>query len=195
MRMIGLAVVMLLAAGCGSLGHLDTKQADAGPKIADFDRVIVADFVVNDTRPAKDAAQAAERAANIEAGRKAFAEKIVEEIRATGAFAEVARAKMPAPALQITGSIDLWEPGNVAARSLVGFVGKSEFNATIVISDLETGTELGRILVDRNSWPLPIAASTNVVQSVEFLMHQSAKRVATELATAKGVKPAPAPAR
>jgi len=77
----------------------------------------------------------------------------------------------------------------------VGFVGKSEFNATIVISDLETGTELGRILVDRNSWPLPIAASTNVVQSVEFLMHQAAKRVATELAEAKGVKPPATPAR
>jgi hypothetical protein len=193
MRTIGLAAVILLASGCGTLGHLDTKQADSGPKIADFDRVIVADFAVNDTRPAKDAAQATERAANIEAGREAFAAKIVEEIRATGAFAEVARAKMPAPALQITGSIDLWEPGNVAARSLVGFVGKSEFSATIVIGDLETGTELGRIVVDRNSWPLPIAASTNVVQSVEFLMNQAAKRVATELAEAKGVKLAPTP--
>lgn len=192
MRAIILGMVVLMAAGCGTLGRLDTRQAAAGPEIKDFDRVIVAEFVVNDTRPAKDAAQAAERAANIEAGRKAFAEKIVEEIRATGAFAEVARAKMPAPALQVTGSIDLWEPGNVAARSLVGFAGKSEFNATIVISDLESGTELGRIVVDRNSWPLPIAASTNVVQSVEFHMNQAAKRVATELAEAKGIKPPPA---
>lgn len=191
---VPLLLVLLVGSGCGTLGHLDTKQADAGPKIADFDRVIVAEFVVNDTREAKDPAQAAERAANIEAGRKAFAEKIVEEIRATGAFAEVARAKMPAPALQITGSIDLWEPGNIAARSLVGFAGKSQFNATIVISDLESGTELGRIIVDRNSWPLPIGASTNVVQTVEFLMNQAAKRVATELAEAKGITPANAPA-
>ena len=190
---VPLLLATLFASGCGTLGHLDTKEAEIS--IADFDRVIVADFVVNDTRPAKDAAQAAERAANIEAGREAFAAKIVEEIRATGAFSEVARAKMPAPALQITGTIDLWEPGNVAARSLVGFVGKSEFNATIVIGDLETGTELGRIVVDRNSWPLPIAASTNVVQSVEFLMHQAAKRVAAELAEAKGVKPAPTPGK
>lgn len=198
MRTIGLVALVLLASGCGTLGRLDTKQADTGPKIADFDRVIVADFAVNDTRKAKDAEQAAERAANIEAGRQAFAEKIVEEIRATGAFAEVARAKMPAPALQITGTVDLWEPGNIAARSLVGFAGKSEFNATVVISDLESGTELGRIVADRNSWPLPIGASTNVVQTVEFLMHQVAKRVATELAEAKGIKLAedgtPAPA-
>ena len=184
----------LVLSGCGTLGKLDAPAA-AKRSIADYDRVIVADFAVNDTRPAKDAAQAAERAANIEAGRHAFAVKIVEEIRATGAFAEVAQGKMPAPALQITGTVDLWEPGNVAARSLVGFVGKSEFSATIVISDLETNQELGRIVSDRNSWPLPIAASTNVVQSVEFLMHQAAKRVATELAEAKGVKPANAPAK
>jgi hypothetical protein len=182
-----LTIAMLAASGCGTLGKLET--ADAAPRtIADYDRVIVADFAVNDTRPAKDEAQAAERAANIEAGRHAFAAAIAEEIRATGAFSEVAQAKMVAPALQITGTVDLWEPGNVAARSLVGFVGKSEFSATVVFSDLETGAELGRVVSDRNSWPLPIGASTNVVQSVDFLMKQAAKRVAAELAKAKGVE-------
>jgi hypothetical protein len=190
MRMIVLMGAVLMAAGCGTLGRLDTKEG-AARSIADYDRVIVADFAANDRREAKTPEQAAERAAAIEEGRKAFSAKVAEEIRATGAFAEVAQAKMVAPALQITGSIDQWEPGNVAARSLVGFAGKSEFDATIVISDLETGEELARIVVDRNSWPLPIAASTNVVQSVDFLMHQAAKRIALELAAAKGRVPPP----
>ena len=181
-----LLFAVLVATGYGTLGKLE--KTGAGPRtIADYDRVIVADFGVNDTRPAKDAEQAAERAANIEAGRKAFSAAVAEEIRATGAFAEVAQAKMMAPALQVTGTVDLWEPGNVAARSLVGFVGKSEFSATVIFSDLETGAELGRVVSDRNSWPLPIGASTNVVQSVDFLMKQAAKRVAAELAKAKGV--------
>ena len=189
-----LLLATVAVSGCGTLGRLDTPAA-AKRSIADYDRVIVADFAANDTRPAKDAAEAAERAAAIEAGRRAFAAKIAEEIRATGAFAEVAQAKMRAPALQLTGSVDQWEPGNLAARSLVGFVGKSEFEATVVISDLETGEELGRVVADRNSWPLPIGASTNLVQSVEFLMNQAAKRVAHELAKAKGVEvPAAAPA-
>jgi hypothetical protein len=185
---VPLLFATLVLAGCGTLGKLDTPAAASQRSIADYDRVIVADFAVNDTRPAKDAEQAAERAVNIEAGRRAFAAKIAEEIRASGAFAEVAQGKMPAPALQVTGTIDLWEPGNVAARSLVGFVGKSEFSATVIISDLETNEELGRIVADRNSWPLPIGASTNVVQSVEFLMNQAAKRVAAELAKAKGIE-------
>ena len=190
MRMIVLVGAVLMATGCGTLGRLDTK-AGTGRSIADYDRVIVADFAANDAREAKNPEQAAERAAAIEEGRKAFSAKVAAEIRATGAFAEVTQAKMVAPALQITGSVDQWEPGNVAARSLVGFAGKSEFNATVVISDLETGQELARIVVDRNSWPLPIGASTNVVQSVDFLMHQAAKRIAHELAVAKGHVPPP----
>lgn len=188
LKTVVLVAGVLMATGCGSLGKLETRSAGPGPSIAAYDRVIVADFAANDTREAKTPEQAAERAAAIEEGRKAFSAKIAGEIRATGAFAEVAQAKMPAPALQITGSIDQWEPGNVAARSLVGFAGKSEFNATVVVSDLETGRELARLVVDRNSWPLPIGASSNVVQSVEFLMHQAARRIAHELAKAKGVE-------
>ena len=191
MRLKGLIALGLTLAlvGCGSLGRLETRAGGPPASIRDYDRVIVADFAANDTRPAKDDAERAERAARMEIGRKAFSASLVEEIRATGAFSEVAQAKMPAPALQVTGSVDLWEPGNVAARSLTGFIGKSEFSATVVVSDLETGKELARQVVDRNSWPLPIGASTNIVQSVEYFMHQAARRVAAELAKAKTAAP------
>lgn len=178
-------ILMLLLTGCGSLGHLETKAGKPPGHIRDYDRVIVADFAANDTRPAKDEAERAERAAQIEAGRRAFSARLAEEIRATGAFSEVAQAKMVAPALQVTGTVDLWEPGNVAARAITGFIGKSEFSATVVVSDLETGKELARQVVDRNSWPLPIGASTNIVQTVDYFMHQAARRVADELAKAK----------
>ena len=185
---IGLCLVLALA-GCGSLGRLETKAGKPPEHIRDYDRVIVADFAANDTRPAKDEAEQAERAEEIEAGRKAFSAKLAEEIRATGAFAEVAQGKLLAPALQVTGTVDLWEPGNVAARSLTGFIGKSEFSATVVVQDLETGKELARQVVDRNSWPLPIGASTNIVQTVDYFMHQAARRVAEELAKAKQAPP------
>ena len=186
--LIGLTAALLLV-GCGSLGRLQTKASAEPQQIRDYDRVIVADFAANDTRPAKDEAEQAERDAQIEAGRKAFSARLAEEIRATGAFSEVAQAKLVAPALQVTGTVDLWEPGNVAARVVTGFIGKSEFSATVVVSDLETGRELARQVIDRNSWPLPIGASTNVVQSVDYFMHQAAKRVAEELAKARQAPP------
>lgn len=187
-RVLALIVFGLLS-GCGTLGHLESKTPAREAQIRDYDRVIVADFMVNDTREAKDDAQRAERAANVAAGAKAFSAKIAEEIRATGAFQEVAQAKMRAPALQVHGTVDLWEPGNVAARAITGFAGKSEFSATVIVSDLDSGQELARLVVDRNSWPLPIGASTTIVQTVDFFMHQAAKRVADELAKKKQAPP------
>ena len=69
--MIAMGLTLALV-GCGSLGRLESRAGRAPETLRDYDRVIVADFAANDTRPAKDEAERAERAANIEAGRKAF---------------------------------------------------------------------------------------------------------------------------
>jgi len=191
-----LAVSALVLSGCGSMGTLEGKTSGGKAHIRDFDRVYVADFVANDTRPAKDDEERAKRAANIERARLLFADKVAEEITASTVFSEVSRKPLAGRALKVSGTIDLWEPGNVAARALTGFIGKSEFNATIVVTDAASNEEFARLVVDRNSWPLPIGASTTIVQTVEFFMNQSAKRVADELGKAKGVTPAEAaPAR
>jgi hypothetical protein len=105
-----------------------------------------------------------------------------------GAFAEVSQQPLATPALKISGSIDEWKPGNVAARTLVGFVGGSGFEATVIVSDLESGEEFARLKVNRNSWPLPIGSAANVVQSVELFMQLGARRVAHEMAKAKGLE-------
>jgi hypothetical protein len=180
-------MLSLLLGGCGTLGKLDAS-AERKREIADFQRVVIGDFTANDQREPKNAEQAAERAAEIEVGRKAFAARIAQELREIDAFEEVMEGEGAGPALRISGSIDQWEPGNLAARSLVGFVGKSEFEASVIFSDLDSGTELGRLQVNRNSWPLPIGTWTNVVQSVEFHMGMAAKRIAHELAKAKGIQ-------
>ena len=179
-------VLSLLLGGCGTLGKLDAS-AERKREIADFQRVVIGEFVANDDRKARDAQQADKRSAQIDEGRKAFAARIAQELREIGAFEEVLEGEGSGPALKIEGSIDQWEPGNVAARSLVGFVGKSEFDATVIFRDLDSGAELGRLNVNRNSWPLPIGTFTNVVQSVEFHMGLAAKRIAHELAKAKGL--------
>ena len=186
MRYAILALSLLLT-GCGTLGKLDATS-ERKREIADFRRVVVGEFVANDERKARNDEQAAKRAEAIDVGRKAFSQKIAQELREIGAFDEVLEGEGAGPALKIEGSIDQWEPGNVAARSLVGFVGKSEFDAIVVFRDLDSGTELGRLKVNRNSWPLPIGTFTNVVQSVEFHMGLAAKRIAHELAKAKGIK-------
>jgi len=187
-----LAIGVLVLSGCGSVGTLEGKSAREKAQIRDYDRVFVADFVANDSRPAKDEEERAKRATNIDKARLLFADKVAEEITATKAFSEVSRKPLEGRALKVSGTIDLWEPGNVATRALTGFIGKSEFNATIVVTDATSHEEFARQVVDRNSWPLPIGASTTIVQTVEFFMNQSAKHVADELANARGVTPAAA---
>jgi hypothetical protein len=180
-------VLAVLLSGCGTLGKLDV-DASRRTQLGALDRVVVGEFVANDTRRSRDAEQGAKRAEAIEAGRVAFARRIAEELRAVGAYDAVLEAAAEPPALMISGTIDRWEPGNIAARTLVGFVGKSEFEATVRFTDLGTGAELARLKVDRNSWPLPIGSASNVVQTVEFHMQQAARRVARELARARGVE-------
>ena len=170
----------LILAGCGSLGTLDASKKNKA-EIADYEHVVVGEFTAEGERIKA-------KPEEVEAGRQAFSAKIVEELRKLGAFETVeAGEPVHSPALRISGTVDQWQPGNVAARTLVGFVGMSEFDATVVFSDAAGGEELGRLKVNRNSWPLPIGSASNVVQSVDFHMHQAAKRIAAELAKAKGL--------
>lgn len=184
---IFLLLVPSLLAGCGSLGRLDATKGHQAT-IKDYDRVVVGEFIASDERESRNEKSAEKQRAAIETGRKAFADLIEQELTKVGAFSEVSQQALAAPALKISGSIDQWKVGNVAARTLVGFVGGSGFEATVVVSDLESGEELARLRVNRNSWPLPIGSATNVLQSVEFFMQQGARRVAHELAKAKGLE-------
>ena len=77
----------------------------------------------------------------------------------------------------------------MAARMVTGFAGQAHFEATVTVTDNTTGELLGSFDVDRNSWPLPIGASTNAVQNVGMFMNGAANRIADELAAARGVKP------
>jgi hypothetical protein len=164
------ALLLLLAlavSGCGSLGTLHASKS-ARSQIAGYRDVVVGEFSYAD-----DAGAAK--------GRDIFRTRIARELAESRAFRAVRLDDGQAPALKITGRIERWRVGNVAARSLLGFVGMSEFDATVVFSDLASGAELGRLVVDRNSWPLPIGTAFNLVQSVEFHMAKAARRIAREL--------------
>ena len=189
MRSFLLATLLCGAiAACGSTGSLKSDSPEAKRKIADYDQVVVLDLAANDSRPAKDEKEKAERAKNIAEGRVMFAEAIAEEITKSGAFTTVSRTPVPGSSLVVTGSVDIWEPGNVAARVVTGFIGKSEFAATVEFRDSATNELLGTVKGDRNSWPLPIGASSTVVQTVGFFMKEAARNVASERAKAKGIE-------
>jgi hypothetical protein len=183
------ALPLLLAAlslsGCGSVSGLTRESPQAPMHIADYSRVEVADFEARDEKPLEDPTKAAEHAAKVEAARKLFADKIAEEIRATGAFAEVSRTAGTRPALRVGGLLTRYDEGNIVARGLTGFAGQTHFEVAVDITDADSGNSLATLSVDRNSWPLPVGASLSTLQTTQFFMNNAAKKIATELAAKK----------
>lgn len=186
---IALVLIVVVLAACGSTGQLASKSAKHAAQIKDFDQVVVLDFNANDMRPVNDAQEKAEREKNINEGRALFADTIAERITETKVFTKVSRKPLQGRFLVVTGTVNVWEPGNIATRAITGYLGQSQFASTIQILDGQTGEELARLNGDRNSWPLPIGASTTILQTVTFFMNEAADHVATELAAAKSVRP------
>ena len=170
---------------CGSVSGLTREATDAPQRIADYTRVEVSDFEVRDLKPLEDPAKAEEHAKKVEEARKLFADKIAEQIRASNAFAEVARAPGPRPALLIGGTITRYDEGNIVARGLTGFAGQTHFEVDVNIADADSGRNLSTLKVDRNSWPLPVGASLSTLQTTEFFMNEASKKIASELAAKK----------
>ena len=196
MRFLILVALLPLAvalASCGSTGQLTSKSSTHQTRIKDYDQVVVLDFSANDVRPVRDAGERVARDRNADVGRLLFSQRIAEQIAETNSFKTVSRTALTGKVLIVTGTIDVWEPGNVAARALTGFMGQSQFASTIRLLDGATGEELARINGDRNSWPLPIGSSTTILQTVTYFMNEAASNFARELAARKGIDQPRAP--
>lgn len=188
---LSLCLLLMVAAlsGCGSRGQLAGTSANRLAQIKEFTQVVVLDFQPNDKRPVRDPHAQSARDKNINEGRIQFSDRIAQRITESKSFEVVSRKPLTGKFLVVAGTIDMWEPGNVATRALTGFIGRSGFASTITVHDGETGEELARINGDRNSWPLPIGASTTIVQTVDYFMNEAASHVATQLAVAKIAAP------
>lgn len=179
-RLLLLPALVAFVAGCGSVSGLK-PEAGANARIGGYSQVEVLDFTASGSEKFPDAAKQAEYDASLLEARGKFADKIAEAITATGSFAQVSRQPLPQGALRVTGDITRYDEGNIAARGLTGFAGRTHFEAVVVITDAATGQQLARIDVDRKSWPLPVGASASMLQTTNFFMEGAAKKVADEL--------------
>jgi hypothetical protein len=175
----------LLLSACGSISSLTRESTDAPTRIADYTRVEVLDFTASDRHHYDDAKKQADFNADLAEAQRVFADKIAEQIKTSGAFAEVSRQPGDAPALRVTGNISRYDKGNIVARGLTGFAGRTRFDAAVTVSDARTGRVLTTLKVDRNSWPLPIGASLSTLQTTNFFMNEAAKKIAEELSAKK----------
>ncbi|WP_371311847.1 DUF4410 domain-containing protein [Pseudovibrio flavus] len=87
-------------------------------------------------------------------------------------------------AIIIRGNISRFKNGSALARAVVGFgAGSSYLDANVDVVDAKTGAKLGKIVVDKNSWPL--GGMLAATQTGESYLTGAASKIAEELHHAK----------
>jgi len=189
-------VLALLLAACGTTSNIKpTRTAEAivttpaakekpALDLSGYDTVVVLDFVDGTDKSRIKPAELVAYSDHVAAATHEFADLIAQKLRATGAFQEVLRGPSPGKALVVSGHITRLTEGNATLRLLIGMgAGSSYFDATTDLADAETGTDLGQVATDRNSWVLGggIAAG----QTVEGFMQGAAEKIATDIHQSK----------
>lgn len=176
---ICVASCALLAVGCGSTSSL--KSQDGAKLVCDkqFDCVQVARFksvIAKTDAPLTKVDWACGH----------FADLIVQELTATGAFKSVSRINdvndvndVNDTSLVISGEVTRYTEGDAFARFMIGFgAGSSYFEAVVRFADRTDKEEVGVIKVDKNSWVLGGGYASG--QTPEIYMAEAAKKIASE---------------
>lgn len=185
-RLTILCVTAAILAGCGTTSKVKTTQAGGLQTIQKYSQVSVVDF--SDKTPKKgtpedpSTVQIGERMR--EHGRH-FSDLIALELTKTKAFDKVNRVDKAEPgALVVGGDITRCVEGSSSMRFWIGMgAGSSYFDALVLLSDADTGQQLGQIVVDKNSWALGGGIASG--QTVQSFMQGAAVKIADQVSKAK----------
>lgn len=175
LRLAFLSSFFLILTGCGTTSNLKPTDTATGAKstlnLTGYNKIIVLNLKDNElSKPFK--------------GGETFSNHIAAELAKTKTFSVISRTRGNDRALLIDGEVTNYDKGNAVMRMMVGFTaGNSNFDATVNVSDSQTGKKVGTILVDKNSWAL--GGMLAATQTVESLMQAAATKVAEELNKAK----------
>lgn len=191
MSMLAL-VGLLFVAGCGSTSSMDGPPSMATaapkPKLTKYTKVYVQDIQTS---------KAQSDVSPMEMTRvgKDFSDMISDRITASNAFTSVERIgpntdlaalaeSVEEEAIIIRGNISRFKNGSPLARAVIGFgLGSSYLDADVDVVDAKTGAKLGKIVVDKNSWPL--GGMVAATQTGKSYLPGAARKIATELRHAK----------
>lgn len=176
MKQLLLLFMVLGLVACGSTSEIKSTEGKAlDLDLSSYENVVVLDF-----------GDATKKSNLPDFAGKDFADRIAAKIREKQLFRQVSRVPLDEKSLIVSGEITKYKEGSSALRLLVGFgAGSSHFDANVNLRDSENDQKLGEIIVDKKSWALGgIMAST---QTVDGFMNGAAKKIASEVADAKGV--------
>ncbi|MCW8796343.1 MAG: DUF4410 domain-containing protein [Chlorobium sp.] len=174
MKHLYLILVVLSLAACGSTSGIKTAEGEKSDlDLSSYENVVVQNFTDGTKKSNLPDFMGND-----------FADMIAANIKEQGVFSQVSRDSLDGKSIVISGAITKYKEGSAPLKLLIGFgAGSSHFDADVKISDSETNTELGKVIVDKKSWALGgIMAAT---QTVKGFMSGAAKKIAKEVAEAK----------
>lgn len=168
-RFILAAFVMIVFADCRSASTLQGPHGMPLTPTRTFSKVSVQDFTVSVFKRAEQARSA----------RVVFPDFIVTELQKTGRFSSVARNAEPdVNTLVISGIVTRYDEGNVQKRFWLGMgFGRAFLEADVEFRD-NKGVEIGKIKVDKKSWPL--GGEMVASQDPHGFMYGAAGKIAKE---------------
>ena len=185
-------VMATVLAACGSTTVIKpTREAEATiaapePKgkatldLAGYDKVVVLDFVDAVDKTKIKPADLRAYSDTVATATHTFPDLIAQKLRDTGAYREVVRGPSPGKAVVISGRITRLTEGNSALRLFVGMgAGSAYFDATTDLADAESGSSLGEVATNKNSWVLGGGFAAG--QSVQSFMEGAAEKIAQDL--------------
>jgi hypothetical protein len=185
-----------MLAACGTTSNIKpTRTAEAlvtvpsakgkpALDLSGYDKVVVLDYVDATDKSKIKPGDLSTYSDHVTTAAHEFADLIAHKLRATGAFTEVVRGPSPGKALVVSGHITRLTEGNATLRLLIGMgAGSSYFDASTDLADAESGTELGQVATDRNSWVLGGGLAAG--QTVQSFMDGAADKIAADLREGK----------
>ncbi len=166
-----LSAGLLLALGltsCGSVSSLQTPSGSRSTPVAgNYDHLVV--------RPLRDASnpdsfatwtpeEQREYRQSVKQCGESIASQVITEVSGHSKFKSVGSKPVKGRTLLVDGEITNFNNGVASLRLFVGMgAGSSHLEGTAFVRDASTGKEVGRIVIDKASWPLGgvIAMSQN----------------------------------
>lgn len=176
------ALSSLFLCSCGSVSSIQPTSGNLSSETGTYDSLIVKPFV-DATAPENFSTwtpeEQQEHRAEVKRSGEKLANTIISNAKSKSRFKSIGNKPGPGKNLVIEGEITRFNNGVPSLRLWIGMgAGSAYLDGVANFKDFKTGKEIGKIVIDKNSWPLGGAIAAT--QNADSLAEGAAEKIAEE---------------
>ncbi len=176
------ALATLLLSSCGSTSSIQPTSGSLTAETGTYDSLVVKPFkdaTAPDDFSAWTAEEQQEHRASVKRAGEKIATLIVSNTKSGSRFKSIGDKQGPGRNLVIEGEITRFNNGIASLRLWVGMgAGSAYLDGVANFKDQKSGREIGKIVFDKNSWPLGGAIAS--AQNADSFAEGAAEKIAEE---------------